>query len=306
MDVRRAAHIVWRLFLGMNRGLVAWVPSLLILVLGAMYMYSCLQVLAAPGTGLSLRYTGQGGVVLLTTDTYSFDIASMSGRATGVRLTDPEGNAVARASSATVRLRGGSIIVDLGEGSLTVERRVDGSLSILDLVRPPDPQAKPQTMSVRINELALRYVDRHGGSVVTQTGLLSDIDLSLADGKTLFGADLAIPMAGRARIGGAVADKGGYDVTFKTERMDVVRLKGLVGKFVDWGDLGEYGEWSAGGVVVSGSGRIAFSGKGEPWTEGRLKVDATGLNVGKSIRGGRLTGDVAVVGTSGTFVGSLV
>lgn len=197
--MRSVVRIFWRACLALGRVFVAWIPTLLLTGFGIAYLYQCLQLLLAPGTGLDFAYESRTGPVRVTADSYAVDPIARRIDATGVVVRDPGGGVVARAARARFWQSGDAVVVDIRLAQAEVTR-TDRGFSALDLLPAEDPGAKPQALSLTIDELRLSYTDQTTPLTITQNALLERVIFDTDGRRSLLHATASIPRAGRLSV----------------------------------------------------------------------------------------------------------
>lgn len=259
--MRRVYHALFKIALAFGRGAVAWIPTLVLLVLGGLYIFSCLEALAAPGTGIRYVYASRSGSITLQTETYAIDLVRHRVDATGITLKSSNGELLASADAAHVDIRDGTMLVDLRGANATIVRRKDGSLSAFDLLPPDKPGEPPPTFSIKLDEINVNFRDETAQPAVSQLARLTGLAVDAHAGQTVVSGDLRVGTSGVTRLTGSIGPKEDFLVRFSTDSLNIAPLRPLLTRFYDQKQAGKYASWSAESLVFQGWGSVGRTGK---------------------------------------------
>ncbi|MFM9874738.1 MAG: hypothetical protein ACKVQS_14880, partial [Fimbriimonadaceae bacterium] len=260
MKIKRVFDAIWRSFLGLGRLMTAWIPVLVLLFMGALYLFDCLEVLAAPGTGFDLSYLGRGGAIRIKSDSYSVDPVRQTVDAFGIKILDQDGIEIARAKRLHASRKGESINVQLTDLVAVIVRRKDGSFSALDLLPPENPSAKPAAFHLSANRAMVTLEDRTQANVLRDEFELNGVDFSTDGHENVLSTDFKWPDIFSARVQARVDAKNNFAVQFDSLKGDLVKARPTVSRWLpaDW--LKQAKDWQASKLLVDGS----LSFKGDP------------------------------------------
>ena len=292
--MRKVVHAFWRGFLGLGRVSVAWIPALTLLIMGGLYLFNCLMVLAAPGTGFDLTYIGRGGAIRIVSDSYAVDPIRQTADAYGIRVTDLQGNEIAQAKRVHISRKSSSIVADVVDLSGTIVRRQDGTFSALDLLPPENPDATPMAFRLTVNRADIMLEDRTGPTPIYDEFALNAVDFS-TDGKlNVISADLdwADVLEGQVQL--QLDSKNNFAVDVANFRGDLVKARPTVERWVDPKSLEQIGDWSAISLLVTGDLHLAGTEKGLEDFRGELAIAGRGVKHPDYFAGASVDGRVTL------------
>jgi hypothetical protein len=258
LRISKIKDAIWRGFLGLGRLLVAWIPALILLFMGGLYLYNCLEVLAAPGTGFDLSYVARGGVVRIKSESYSIDPVSQSIEATGISVFDQSGELIGSAKKLRVERNSGSIEAQLADLTATIIRRKDGTFSALDYLPPENPDSKPTSFHLTANKALITLEDQSQPQVLRDEFALTGIDFSTDGLSNVLSSDLNWPKTLSARIQARIDGKNNFAVQVDALKADLVKARPTVSRWLPEEWLKQADAWKADELLVDGS--LSFKG----------------------------------------------
>jgi len=293
---------VWQGFLAIGRGLVAWIPALLILFMGCVYIFDCLEVLAAPGTGFRFAYMSKTGPVVITSGSYAIDPYQLRIDANNIEVRDAKGDLIGAAARIHVAKKGDSIDVDVRKANVTLIRRSDGSLSALDLLPPDDPNAKPNPFHIAIDELDLLFEDQSTATPVKQNINLRRTEVSSDGPNYVISSALDLEDTFTSNIIVRVDAKENFAVDLKNAKGDVAKLRPLIEQFLP-ADLKKQTDlWAASRFDIEGDIFMSGSPKALEVLRGAITWDAAGLRNKDFFAGALTSGQATLFTKSATIV----
>lgn len=260
MNIRKVKDAIWRGFLGLGRLLVAWIPALILFFMGALYLFNCLEVLAAPGTGFDLSYVARGGVIRVKSESYSVDAVNQTLDASGIQVFDQDGELIGSAKRLRVARKSGSIEANLADLTATIVRRKDGTFNALDFLPPENPDATPMSFHLVANRAVITLEDRTKATVLRDEFELTGIDFS-TDGKSnVLSSNLNWPETLSARVQARIDGKNNFAVQVDSLKADVVKARPTVSRWLPQEWLKQVEKWQASELTVDG----LLSFKGDP------------------------------------------
>jgi len=303
-SARRWGHAIWRGFLGFGRLIVAWVPSLLLLVFGIAYLMSCLEVLAAPGTGFDFTYGSRSGAIRVTAESYGVDPITQTITAMGVSVRDAEGAEIASARKAVVRLKNGAPQVDLRSAEATLVRRKDGALSLFDLLPADDPNAPPPKFASKLDRALVRVVDETATPSLTQRLELRNLTVDAADGLIYAKSGASLTDAGSLQLASRIQLENkkeelpfGYRLDLTTKRLNLVPLQPVIRRWVPKESQSVLSNLSANDLIVKGKAQVIGTDKTLDRLEADLDAAATGLSYPDFLSNAAVTADILLRGS---------
>lgn len=240
--------------------MTAWIPAVVLLVLGGLYLFNCLEVLAAPGTGFELVYVGRGGVVRIKSESYSVNPVTQSIDAHGISITDKNGNLIAKARKIHVARKGDAIDAQLFDLIGTIVRRKDGSFNALDFLPPDNPKAKPLAFHMTANRALITLEDKTKSAVLRDDFELKGIEFSTDGRDNVLSGDLDWPGALEGRILARIGLKSEYELQLDHLKGDLIRARPTISRWLDAATLKQAELWQANKILFDGS----LSLKGDP------------------------------------------
>ncbi|MBA4291942.1 hypothetical protein C0431_03135 [bacterium] len=277
MSLKRVKDAVWRGFLGLGRLLVAWIPALILLFMSGLYLFNCLEVLAAPGTGFDFTYMGRNGAVRLKSESYSIDPVTQSGEAYEVAVLGLNGEEIGRVKKVRVQRLAGTIQVQLLDVDATIRRRTDGSFTAFDLLPPDDPNAVPQPIFVTLNQARVRLIDESRKPQLVDEFVLKNVDFS-TDGKlNVIASDLEWGDTLVSRMGGQFDLENRYRVDLTEMRLNLRQARPTLERWLPAELVTELKPWQAESLSAEGNLTVSGDEKGLEEYRGSLAVSGAGI-----------------------------
>lgn len=300
--MRKFGAQVWRGFLAISRGLVAWIPALLLLLLGGLYIFDCLEVLAAPGTGFRFAYMSKTGPVVITSGSYAIDPFTLRIDATDIEVHDAKNELIGSAARIHVAKKGDSVDVDVRKANVTLIRRTDGSFSALDLLPPDDPNARPNPFHIAIDELDLQYEDLATANPVKQRIFLKDTEVSSDGPNYVVSSAVNLDDNFVSNLIIKVDPKENFAVDLKNAKGDVTKLRPLIEQFLPPDLKKQLDPWAASRFDIEGNIFLSGSPKALDVLRGAIIWDAAGLRNKDFFTGALSTGKATLYTKSATIV----
>lgn len=298
MKISKIKDAVWRGFLGIGRAATAWIPSSVLLFMSGVYLFSCLEVLAAPGTGFEFVYMGQSGPVKITAETYAIDPVGQSLEAYNVQVFGLAGEQIGRAGKLRVVRSAGTMRVDVRDVDAVIRRRKDGSFNTFDLLQPFDPNAKPQATFVRLDRVDVRLIDETLTPVLSDDFELRGVDFSTDGRLNVIAADLEWADVLTARVGGTLGEKNAFDVQFEDLKAELRSARPTVERWLPVDVVRDFRAWDADKLTVEGEVSVAGNEKGVSDFRGQLAVSGEGVRHADLFDRSRLTATVDLFPTA--------
>jgi len=274
---RAFADSIWRAILALVRSLVAWIPALLILVFGIVYLIDCANVLLAPGNAVKYEYEAVGGRVVLRAESYSIDPWRRRGQMRGVTLTDPAGHQVIAVDRADVVYQDGIVNVQTGAIQAKVVRKEDGKFDFEDALPKPTDEESSAILTVAVSQLDVDYEDRTQSPPLRQPLTLERLRADVSKGDVVVAANLTTPGLPQTPITAQVDADGALWIEAEFRGTDVLALRPIVARWVNLNDYPEVRDIQARSLRATGKVRFAKDkdGKFNIWADG--SVDGDGL-----------------------------
>lgn len=303
-SARRWGHAIWRGFLGFGRLIVAWVPSLLLLVFGIAYLMSCLELLAAPGTGFDFTYGSRSGAIRVTAESYGVDPITQTLTAMGVSVRDAKGMEIASARKAVVRLKNGVPQVDLRSAEATLVRRKDGALSLFDLLPADDPNAPLPKFAIKLDRALVRVVDETATPSLTQRLELRNLTVDAANGLIYAKSGASLTDAGDLNLAARIQLENGkenlpfeYRLDLTTGRVNLVPIQPLIRRWVPEENKKVLRDLFADEFIVKGNAQVIGTEKTLDRLEADLDATASGLSYPDTLSNAEVTADLVLRGS---------
>lgn len=296
---------------------VAVGPCLIVLVLGALYLYDCFQRILAPGVPAVFRYKAQGGEVTLRAETFDFDLGRMSGTARRITARDWRGNLIASADRLTGKYPAGVVTVR-GEGIFArIERLPGGGFSIVEQLPKQSQERGDTPYSVELARVRLEYVDAARWPRLVTRASAPLVRVAGIGRRSRAAATATIVGAGSVPIELAL-DVDRFRFRTRLDRLQGAGLWQQARRWLDEKQLASVYPLNAGSLLISGPVLFEKLPKGENRLAASLRIDARGLTAGDYARAASVTGDAELTlagaagtvrvdepGRSGTFAGRI-
>ncbi|MBL8068776.1 MAG: hypothetical protein JNM28_10025 [Armatimonadetes bacterium] len=298
MKLKQATDALWRIFLAFGRALLAWSPTLLLTVLGAIYLFNCLEVLAAPGTGLDIAYTGRGGTIHISAESYSIDPVSQTLGATGVTVRNQQGEVVAQAKKIFVARKAETFDARVYSVTGTIVRRKDGTFNTLDILPPHNPDAKPKPIHLMVDRAQLTVSDQSGQRPVAESLIVRGLEFS-SDGKqNVVSGDFDWGGAAKARINAAFDRENRFKAQVTGLAANLNRMRPLANAFLDLKTRRIADRWQADDLSLAGDATVAGDEKHISSIHGELALTGKGIRDPDYFRGAALAARVSLYSQS--------
>ncbi|HWA84399.1 MAG TPA: hypothetical protein VG820_13235, partial [Fimbriimonadaceae bacterium] len=187
----------------MIRLITVLAPSAILAVWGSTYVWSCVQVLSAPGKPVEFKYQSKSGTLRLWAASYVIDWNRGTARIERPRIYNPAGDVVA--SAAHVDVSGislpspGNIVVRVRDVSGTLTRLSSGQFDVAGYL--PEQKGPPSKLpfSVTINRADVNLIDKAGAKPYRQPVIARDIDVRGIGERWIASASVELPGAGALR-----------------------------------------------------------------------------------------------------------
>lgn len=294
------------------RPFVAWLPVVLMTVLGTLYLANCVQASLAPGKPFEFKYQGSNGPVVVQAESYAVDPLSRSISLSNVSVRSAGSSEDVSAKRVLVRQDRTVFDVKAFQAKAKVVRGKDGLFSALSLLPPEKKGAESPAVRVAIDAIDLVYIDEEQTPTIRQlvraTDLVVDSSASGAIGTTR--ADIV--GAGELAVRLELAKSGEVRFQVNSPGIDLVRLVPVVRGFLTTQQRDQLRPYVADSARFSGEAFGEIPLKGEPvlaaqgslvarsvsvpdWLAGAdvsaefnyadkmLKLDATSLEPGRKV-----------------------
>lgn len=295
---RRISAALWRGFLALGRLGVAWSPTLLLIALGAVYLFNCLQVLAAPGTGFKFAYVGRGGTVWVEADSYSIDPVTQTATATGLSVVDSNGQIVARAKHVFAARRAETIDLSVFSATAKIVRRKDGTFSTLDLLPPLDPDATPKPIHLRLDRAEVTLEDRTRPQTLTERFALDGVEFSSDGTQNVVSAHLAWAGVLEANIQAAFDRQNRFKAQIGGLKADLLRARPAVAAFLDPKATADLNRWQADSLFLDGEATLSGDEKSISSGHGEFSLTGQGLRHPDYVSGAQLAARISIFPTA--------
>ncbi len=273
------------------RPFVAWLPPLLMIVLGSLYMFNCAQALLAPGRGFVYQYRASGGIVTVEAQSYAIDPGSLSLAFNDIRITSSKTGEAASANRAFVQMRGNVVTARVMQAQASLFKQSDGIISAFELIPEPKEGQEPATIRLQIDELNVDYRDDSQSPKLWQTVKLRDIKLDSSKSGAIASISAQFPNAGGLVAKVIIPTDGDLEVQTSTPRLDLAGLLPLTKSFLTPDQLRLIKPYSAGSAWVNGKASVILPIEGEPTFSANLKLNATNVNAPDWLNGATISGD---------------
>jgi hypothetical protein len=293
--LRKILQVIWIGFLGLSRGLVAWVPPLLVVAFGAIYLAQCLQLLTSPGTGVKLLYEGEGGVYSVTSETYVIDPVARVVNLTDVVIRDENQQEFGRAKQVTAFLAGPSPRVKISDAILRVIRQSDGAFDVLQALPKADPAQPDAALSIEVNRAKVVLVDQTAPEARTSEFHLRNLSVANGAGHTLARSVVELE-GGTVPLKLQLSQEGDGFVAFDLKDFDLAPHLPLIKSFLPKESLSQIEPLNASLCRLTGPVRVSWIPESAPLVSADLAVVAEGLSLRRTLANGNLRGTVRTDG----------
>ncbi|MBS1704529.1 MAG: hypothetical protein JST40_01535 [Armatimonadetes bacterium] len=180
--VRRLLDRITWLVEHLSAAVVLWVPSLLLLALGILYLGQAVALLLAPGAPVEFPYDATGGKFVLRAESLSIDPWRLRADINGISLTNPKGVREAWVKHATASYDHGAVKTRVAGGWVKVVRSPEEAFSILQAL-PPQEEGGPSTpVTALVEDVTVDYVDITEMPRIAQRIIVKRVQVDSADG----------------------------------------------------------------------------------------------------------------------------
>lgn len=294
--------LIWRGFLAFGRGLVAWIPAMLMLFMGGLYLFDCLEVLAAPGTGFEFAYMSKTGPVKVTAGSYAIDPFTLRLDANDIEVHNSAGERIGFAARIHVAKKGDSVEVDVRKAQVAIARRDDGTFDALDLLPPDDPSAAPLAFRLNIDVIDLTYEDRGAGGPLRQAITLRNAEISSDGPNFVVSSGIEFPDTLSGRLILKVDPKQNFVIDLTGSKGDIVKLRPFIERFLPADLKKQTAPWDASRFDFAGDIYLKGSPKTLEEVRGTFTWDAAGLRHPEFFAGALSSGEAKLYTQSANIV----
>ena len=267
---------------------VAWIPALLVAILGGLYVIRCLNYLASPGHSIEFEYLSNTGPTKLFAKSYSIDMTSLRGSVFGLELQDSKGKPLATINKLDADMRGRAPQIRIDEVRTSVRRAKDGSLDFGSIL--PKTTAKPQEsgMHIEVKHAVLDYFDEKAAAV--RKVRLQDTHIDQGDGRMLLSSNCKVDNEPEFPLTLLFDSKDKVFVKTEFKSVDIAQQLDLLRSWLPEDATKSWKDLNADRMIVTGPFSITASSKDAPTYYGDLQVEAdnvryTGVTDRTDVRG---------------------
>lgn len=262
----------------LGRIVVAWIPPLMVLWFGVLYLFDCLEVVAAPGAGFDLAYMSRTGPIRLTSKSYSIDPLTHRLDIGDLIVRDATGGEVATFRRLRLKLVPGSVDAVAYGFKGEVVRRRDGSLSVVDLLPVPDPKAPPQSFKLTLDRGEIEVRDLTGVRPATDDLLVTQLTVESDGDWTVISGGVSVNRQASAMVKARIDLVNRCSFSITNLNADLRGLRPTIERWVDPGLVREASGWNFDALNVSGDLDLRGNAKGVEDLDGNLAI------VGQEVR----------------------
>ncbi len=285
----------------LSAALLLWVPPLVLLIWGLIYLIDAAQLLLAPGVGLRYKYPAEGGTYTLETDSYAIFPWDSRAAITGAQLKNPKGEIEARVERIQVDWSRGLPKVRATEGFVQIDRTGAMDFSLARAL-PPKKDDEPPSGGAEVvaERIELRYRDLTKAPALNEKILVQNARVAVADGAGQVRTDLALrygPIEAEAEWNTAGEWSG--EATWPSQEQEY--LWPHARRWIPSEILTQLRGLQSSGLRTGGDFQIQGSPKGVGYWQSTLEVDGKGVGFPGWARRADLRGPVGLTPTLATL-----
>ena len=220
--------------LGVGAGLlVLIVPTLLLLVWSAAYLFGVYNTALSPGLPVVMDYEASGGRYQLYAERYQVDPRRGVAIVDGAKLRDPSGVVVGSASRLDIRWGHGPVAIQGNQIALTIEREKD-RYSYERALPPSDGKPSDQAFDVALRNIDLRFIDRTKPTPAVARARITDLTTAGTAESQFARANGEIVGMGPFQLRLSAGSKVLTVAEMRTPGFDIARARPIAERF--WGD----------------------------------------------------------------------
>jgi len=288
----RFARFIARLVMVLVRYGLAWVPALLILFFGALYLFRVWNWLLAPDVPVALQLPVRGTDTRVTVQRYSVDLEAGRFDAEGVTVATG-GEVVLQADRVGGVRVGEAFRIEARNADALIVRRADGTLNIDDFqVDQAEPGGPQPSWILNMKRARVKYRDR--AEQLGEDFLLSNVTVNRAENRSLVVADLSGTVVGQGALAGLFVDDGSGWIRARGQGWQVHRLYAVTRPYLGPNERRVTSGVDLGQIVADGPWTIAFGGTRAPSYSAALDLRGSGVTYRPWAEGAALMGRIEI------------